>query len=100
VYLIAEIDLQFGRIAEFNEIMGQIVPILEKEGWKLEAAYMTIVGRVGHVIDIFEVGDANEVTSVQAAVRSHGEFRDLMARFVDVVDEERTMLAVRTPYSR
>jgi hypothetical protein len=98
VYLIAEIDLQFGRIGEFNEIMGRIVPILEREGWRLEAAYISVVGRVGHVIDIFEVPDANTVTSVQQAVRANPEFTSLMAKFVDIIDEERTMLAVRTPY--
>jgi hypothetical protein len=99
MYLIAEIDLQFGRIAEFNEIMGEIVPILEEAGWKLEAAYLTVVGRVGHVIDVFEVPDANTVTSVHGIVRARPEFVALADRLAGVVDEERTMLAVRTPYS-
>jgi hypothetical protein len=98
MYLIAEIDLQFGRIGEFNEIMGRLVPILEREGWRLEAAYMSVIGRVGHVIDVFEVPDANTVTSVQQAVGANPQFTDLARRFTDGIDEERTMLAVRTPY--
>jgi hypothetical protein len=98
-FLIAEIDLQFGRLAEFNEVMGKLVPKLEREGWKLESAYMTVVGRSGHVIDVFELPDANAVQTVQAATRKDPEFLELISQLRDIVDSERTMLAVRTPYS-
>jgi NIPSNAP len=99
VYLIAEIDLKFGRIHEFNEVMGQIVPILEKQGWKLETSFISVIGRVGHVIDVFKVTDSNGVVAAQQALRADPEFTSLMKRFVDIIDEERTMLAVRTPYA-
>jgi hypothetical protein len=99
LYLIAEIDVQFGRIHEFNEVMGQIVPLLERQGWKLEAAFMSVIGRVGHVIDVFRVTDANAVVSAQQALRADPEFTSLSKRLVEIIDEERTMLAVRTPYA-
>jgi hypothetical protein len=79
--------------------MGQLVPLLEREGWKLEAAYVSVIGRVGHVIDVFKVADANAIVTAQQALRSDPEFTSLMSKFVDIIDEERTMLAARTPYA-
>jgi hypothetical protein len=79
--------------------MGGLVPILEGRGWRLVGAYVSVVGRVGQVIDVFEVPDADAVPSVLAAVKAEPEFAAIAAEIAELVDQEHTMLAVDAAYA-
>jgi hypothetical protein len=41
--LMARIQIKYGKIDHFYEIMSHLVPVLERNGWKLLGAYQTQV---------------------------------------------------------
>jgi hypothetical protein len=99
VFLIARIDVAYGQLGRFNDAMSRLVPLLAERGWRLVAAYVSVIGPVGQVIDVFEVPDANAVPSVLEMVKGDPAFAAIAGELVGVVREERTMLAAATPYS-
>jgi putative N-acetylmannosamine-6-phosphate epimerase len=80
--------------------MAKVVPLLESRGWRLVGAYVSVVGRVGQVIDVFEVPDANAVPSVLGVVKSEPEFAAVAAELAELIDVERTTLAVDATYAK
>jgi NIPSNAP protein len=79
--------------------MGRLVPILENRGWRLVGAYVTVIGQVGQVVDVFEVPNADAVPSVLGAVKREPEFMAIAAEIAELVDREHTMLAVDATYA-
>jgi hypothetical protein len=99
MYFVAEIDVRLGQAGRFDEIMAALVPHLRGRGWNLVAAYSTVVGRLGRVINIWEVADANAVPSVLATLGSDPAVKALSAELANIIEEERTTLLVKTAYS-
>jgi hypothetical protein len=99
IYFVAEIDVRLGKAARFDEIMSALVPPLKSRGWRLVAAYTTVVGRLGRVINIWEVDDANAVPSVLAVLGADPAFSEIVAELSEIIDVETTTLLAKTSYS-
>ena len=44
------LEVEANGFARFVALMGEMVPILEREGWKLEGAFMHTSGRLNTVV--------------------------------------------------
>lgn len=100
MYRIAQVDVRHGAVGRFGELMQTVLPLLEQHGgWRLDAAYTNVVGRVGRVLMIFEIPDANAIPSVVAALRDSPAFADVAAELSDLIVEETTSLVARAPFS-
>lgn len=87
-YLIAKLDCRYGKVEQFTEIMRHLVPILEKKGWRLHGAYVTSIGRLNRLYDIWEMPDANHVRSVLALAAQEPEFRQWAAGLGECLESE------------
>ena len=97
--LMARIQVKYGKGAEFFEIMGHLVPVLERNGWELVGAYQTRIGRLWEVWDIWEVPDANHVESVLEAANHDAEFVEWAQRLPDCVEAEELRYLKKVPYA-
>lgn len=59
VYFHAHMKVKPGKLAEFQELLGTVVPIVGKHGWKLIGSFVTQAGAVHTVVDLWELPDAN-----------------------------------------
>jgi hypothetical protein len=98
-FMIARLKLRFGQVEALSEVMADLVPILEARGWKLLAAYQTLIGDLNEVIDVWEVPDANAayLTSADAAA-SDPEFGRLASRLAEMVVGEHLSIMTTTTY--
>ena len=101
-FMLARVQLKYGRVAEFREIMSHMVPVLEDQGWKLIGSYRTVIGRYHEIWDLWDLGgDASAIEETLAKARRVAEFAEWAARLPDVVEQEEVRylveLSFRTP---
>ena len=99
VYLYAKVQLKYGKMAEFNETMAVVVPLMEEKGWKLVGAWSPIFGDIHEVHDIWEVPDANAVPATLAQLAEDAGFAEHFAALSEQIDREVLSLVVKTPFS-
>ena len=98
-YLLARIQLKYGAIDRFTEIMKHLVPVLERKGWRLHGAYQTAIGRLWEVWDVWEVPGASGVRSVLGAALEDPEFQEWAAYLPECVEEEELRYVEKLPYA-
>ena len=98
-YLLARIQLKYGAAERFTEIMKHLVPILEKNGWRLHGAYQTRIGRLWEVWDVWEVPGASGVESVLGAAVEDPEFQEWASYLPECVEEEELRYLLKLPYA-
>ena len=98
-HMLATIQVKYGMVPKFCEILEHLVPILEKKGWRLIAAYTNSVGRLFKVYDLWEIPDANSFGSVLGQVLEDPEFQEWAALLPDCVESEQIELLDKLPCS-
>jgi hypothetical protein len=98
-FLHATIKVRPGCVPRFNAVLAQMKPALEAEGWRLVGAWITTVGRLSQVVDVWELPDANAVSDVLGAVRHHPTFPEWYEELNAIVDDEVLQLMTALPYS-
>ena len=88
---VARFVVRYGKLAEWNDAMGRLLPIMEDQGWKLLASYQTIIGNLHEAYDIWEIPNADAVGAGLIGAASHPDFGTLGADLVDI--------RVRIPYN-
>lgn len=88
VYLIAHLEVRAGAMDRFTWAVGEMKPILESVGWRLAGAYLTRVGQLGMVIDIWEMADFNQMNVGWGAVAMSPRFPDIQAALQEAVAKE------------
>ena len=71
MYVHATIKIKPGKMYEAYELLGKIVPEMEKGGWKLIGAYQGLIGQTSTIVDIWEVQDANAVPALMASLAAN-----------------------------
>jgi hypothetical protein len=99
LYVHATLKVRIGGYERFCEALAKMVPILEACGWKLQGAWVTVVGRVYSVIDVWEIPDANTYFDATAKMRAHPGFAAIHETLSEVVEEEQVTMVRKVPYS-
>jgi hypothetical protein len=87
----------FGR---FMALMGELVPILEGVGWKLEGAFMHTSGRLNTVVDLWRLEDYNHYGRGLAVLMAHPEFPRFSQTLGEVVRNETVVFLQQLQYPR
>ena len=99
LYLHATLKIRIGGYERFCEAMAKQVPILESYGWKLVGAWVTVVGRVYNVIDVWEIPDANSFFDATDKWRQGPLFKEFRTVTAEVLEEEILTMVRKAPYS-
>ncbi len=100
LYVHATIKIKPGKLFEAYELLGRIVPEMEKAGWKLIGAYQGIVGQTSTIVDLWEVPDANAVPALMAALAANPKMAEMGPKLMELfAQEEFLQLMVKAPYS-
>jgi hypothetical protein len=82
------LEVEANGFARFVALMGEMVPILEREGWKLEGAFMHTSGRLNTVVDLWRLEDYNHYGRGLAVLMAHPEFPRFAQTLGEVVRNE------------
>ncbi len=98
-FMLATVELEDGKLGEFNEIVPHIVEGVEAHGWRLVGAWTTVVGPLHEVFDLWEVADANAnaIGAGLEAARQDPEFARWAARMSEVAEHEELRLLAEMP---
>jgi hypothetical protein len=100
MYVHATIKIKPGKIFEAYELLGKIVPEMEKGGWKLIGAYQGLIGQTSTIVDIWEVKDANAVPALMASLAANPAMASVGPKLLELMQEEEFLqLMVKAPYS-
>jgi|HubBroStandDraft_6_1064221.scaffolds.fasta_scaffold2566976_1 hypothetical protein len=100
MYVHATIKIKPGKVFEAYELLGKIVPEMEKGGWKLIGAYQGVIGQTSTIVDIWEVKDANAVPALMASLGANPAMAEFGPKLLSLMQEEEFLqLMVKAPYS-
>ena len=97
-YMLVRLEVAYGRVGEFAEVMSHLVPVLEKKGWRLHGAFVNRIGRLNRCYDLWEIPDANGVESVLDLAGREPDFREWAEKLNDLLLEEELEVMNELPY--
>jgi hypothetical protein len=99
VYLHVTLEIHAAHLTQFLDGMGTTaVPFLEREGWRLVGAFVQRSGRLGNVIDLWELEDFQHYDRVLTAFASDPAFPAFKAMLEAAVISETVVFASPASY--
>jgi NIPSNAP len=96
---VARLVVRYGKLAEWNDAMARLVPIMEDQGWKLLASYQTIIGNLHEAYDIWEIPNADAVGAGLVGAASHPDLGTLGADLAASIETETLSIVAKTSFS-
>ena len=101
VSLHVTLEIHAAQLARFLEGMGRTAtPFLEGQGWRLVGAYVQRTGRLGNVIDLWELEDFQHYDRALRAFAEDPAFPDFKRMLEEAVISETVVFADAAPYMR
>ena len=101
VYLHVTLEIHAAGLARFLDGMEKTaVPFLEKQGWKLAGAFVQRSGRLGNVIDLWELDDFQHYDTALKAFYGEPGFAAFAAMLGETVISETVVFADKASYMR
>ncbi len=99
VYLHVTLEIHAAGLNRFLEAMEKIaVPFLEGEGWRLSGAFVQRTGRLGNIIDLWELDDFQHYDRGIQALSARPEFPALKEVLAETVISETIVFADAASY--
>lgn len=98
VYLIATIETRPGGLEALKGAIAEIIPIVERQGWKLASAYALRTGQLGTIIDVWEMPDFDSMNTGMAAIAQSPNFPAIQRTLQDTIAKETLVLADALEY--
>ena len=100
IYLHVTIQLQRGKMNEFCSIFEkEIVPIWNKHGQKLAAAWKTTVGAYDEVTDLWAFDSLAEMERIRSAISQDPKAMEAAMKTTPLVIKEVSKIMLPLPYS-
>ncbi len=99
INMLARVELKYGTLLKFNEILSHLKPVLESKGWRMVGAWQVTVGQLNTVYDLWEMEDATAINSVLRQALKEPEFAKWAAKLSECVQVERLEVLDKLPYS-
>lgn len=99
VYLHVTLEIHAAGLARFLDGMGEVAtPFLEGQGWRLAGAFVQRTGRLGNVIDLWELDDFQHYDRGLKAFAADPRFPAFQAMLAETVISETVVFADRASY--
>ncbi|WCT73989.1 NIPSNAP family protein [Sphingomonas naphthae] len=99
LFVHATLKIRIGAYDRFAAAMAKQVPVLESHGWKLLGAYVTAVGPICTVVDLWQIPDANAYFEATAKWRADPDFMSFREVGSEVIVAEMVTMVTKTSYS-
>lgn len=99
MYAHITVEIRFGQLDRFYELMAQAVAITESvSNWKLRRALVQETGRLFTIRHIWEFPDANAFMEGKAKIYAHPDAPHVIEQLSEIAESETIVLATPTPY--
>ena len=99
VYLHVTLEIHAAGLPRFLDAMEKTaVPILEGEGWRLAGAFVQRSGRLGNVIDLWELDDFQHYDRALQVLSAHQVFPAFKKVLEETVISETVVFCNAAPY--
>ena len=92
VYMKAEITITNGNLQNMVELLKtRVFPIMEAAGWRMIGCFVQASGRLGTIVDLWEMDDMNAFAGVYDHYRSHPDYPEIR-RLLDLYIDTETIV--------
>lgn len=99
VFLHVTLEIHAAGLPRFLEGMEKVAtPFLEKQGWRLAGAFVQRTGRLGNVIDLWELDDFQHYDKALKAFAADPAFPAFHAMLAETVISETVVFADKASY--
>ena len=99
VYLHVTLEIHSAQLGRFMDGMATTAaPFLERAGWRLRGAFVQRSGRLGNVIDLWELDDFQHYDRALTAFAADPAFPAFRAMLDEAVISETVVFAGAAPY--
>ena len=99
VFLHVTLEIHAAGLSRFMTAMADTaVPFLKGQGWRLRGAFVQRTGRLGNVIDLWELDDFQHYDVALKAFYAEPGFDDFKRVLEETVISESVVFADRAPY--
>ncbi|HEX7761811.1 MAG TPA: NIPSNAP family protein [Caulobacteraceae bacterium] len=99
VYLHVTLEIHAAGLGRFLDAMGETaVPFLEGQGWRLAGAFVQRTGRLGNVIDLWELDDFQHYDRALQAFMADERFPAFRTLLAETVISETVVFADKASY--
>ena len=99
VFLHVTLEIHAAGLSRFMAAMGETAaPFLEGQGWRLRGAFVQRTGRLGNVIDVWELDDFQHYDRALKAFYAEPGFAAFKQVLEETVISETVVFADRAPY--
>lgn len=98
IYIQSTLELRPGDMTRFNAVMGDLVRIVEAEGWQLVTAVSQISGRLHTAIDLWLIDDMNHYLKGVGVLQAHPNFAEMSRVLAETIERETLVFGVRAPW--
>lgn len=99
MYLHATLTPKVGKLPQLSETVAWVKKGMDSPSMKLLGAYETTSGAPGHIIDIWQLEDANTIVGALEAAVAHPKHQVAMDRLAESLVREQLRLVKPTSYS-
>ena len=100
IYLQATIEPNVQGLPQLVEVLGEMVGILEAEGWRLAGAFEQRSGQLHTIIDLWELDDYNHYARGLQALSRHERFPAIAQALAAYIKKETVVFLDKAPYMR
>jgi hypothetical protein len=101
VYLHVTLEIHAAGLSRFLQAMEETaVPFLERQGWRLTGAFVQRSGRLGNVIDVWELDDFQHYDRALTAFYGEPGFADFKTVLEETVISETVVFCNAASYMR
>lgn len=99
VFLHVTLEIHANGLGRFLEGMQKTaVPLLEREGWRLAGAFVQRTGRLGNIIDLWELDDFQHYDRALKSLGAHPDFPAFKAMLDETVISETIVFCDKASY--
>lgn len=98
-YLRSTINLKFGALPAYSEMMRRLLPHMSRVGWKLVIALQPMVGALTEITHVWEVERLSDIEAGLAACANDPHLREVLSTVPDLLISELTQIGTKTTYS-
>lgn len=100
VYMKAEISVTNGNLNNMVELLKtRVFPIMEGFGWRMIGCFVQTSGRLGTIVDLWEMNDLNVFSGVYDRYRSHPDYPEIR-RLLDIYIDTETIVFMEAKAGR
>ena len=98
-YIRTNVSLKLGQNPGYDEMMGKLVPIMARQGWRLVLGLQPMIGDFTKLLHVWEVAEFDDIRRGLEACATDPDALAILAAMPELLYTEELTVMAKTSYS-